>query len=322
VVRIGAAVFHVRGELDGAPSPTAHRSVGLGYDRATKRKRASLDGVEQSRLTAALGAVPSVCFSPADVALVAGGPGERRHFLDVALALSSRHYLHALGQYRAALLRRNAALRTAQRDGGRGVAAHDARVAVWEHALAQHGGVVAAARHAFVRRHAERFRALADAIGERQAVTMRYVATAGVTSGMEVEDPGAQAVAYSLAFEAQRGTELRRGTTLVGPHRDELDCCWADASSGCSEARVSSGVRRSPCGCWSSRPCARRSRSRRCCSSTTRSRSSTPAARRACWGCWRKPAWGRPCSPYHARRISPPAFTRLERRRMCEGTLT
>ena len=219
VVRIGAAVFHVRGEL---LSPAPHAMVGVGYDRASRRKRVSLDGVEQTRLTAALGAVPSVCFSPADVALVAGGPGERRHFLDVALALSSRHYLHALGQYRGALLRRNAALRTAQRDGPRGASAHEARVAVWEPALAEHGGIVAAARHAFVRRHAERFRTLAESIGERQPVTMRYAASAGATSGAESEDSHAQAVAYTLAFEAQRGTELRRGTTLVGPHRDEL----------------------------------------------------------------------------------------------------
>ena len=219
VVRFGANVFHIRAELNGT---SAFNSVAVGYERQTKKKRASLDGVDQPRLTSALGALPSVCFSPADVVLVAGGPGERRRFLDVALAISSRRYLQALQQYRAALLRRNAALRTAQREGPRAAAAHDARVSVWEPALAEHGGIVVALRQAFVRNHAAQFTNIADAIGERLPVHMRYVAGNGATDESALEDAAAQSQALAAAFAHQRTQELRRGITLVGPHRDEL----------------------------------------------------------------------------------------------------
>ncbi len=219
VVRFGASVFHIRAELE---APSAFGSVAVGYDRASKRKRATLDGVEQPRLTAALGALPSVCFSPADVSLVAGGPGERRRFLDVALAISSPTYLTALQQYRAALLRRNAVLRTAQREGARAGGAHDARVSVWEPALAEHGGVVAALRHAFVRAHRDTFTRIAVAIGERQPVSMRYVAGVASLDSAALENPTAQAQALVDALAQQRAQELRRGLTLVGPHRDEL----------------------------------------------------------------------------------------------------
>lgn len=221
VLRFGAPVFNVRAELE---APARYGTVSVGYERATKRKRVLVDGVEQARLTSALGAVPSVCFAPADVSLVSGGPGERRRFLDVALALSSPAYLHALGLFRAALLRRNAALRTAQRDGPRGASMHEPRVSVWEPALAQHGGTVAALRHAFVRANAARFSELAAAIGESVAVTMRYGGAPGAADAkaFDFEDAAMHAVAYRLAYDAQRGTELRRGTTLVGPHRDEL----------------------------------------------------------------------------------------------------
>ena len=183
-----------------------------------------LDGVEQARLTAALGALPSVCFSPADVSLVAGGPGERRRFLDVALAISSRRYLHALQQFRAALLRRNAELRVAQREGARAGGAHDARVSVWEPALAEHGAIVTAMRQAFVRRHSDRFSQIADAIGERLPVSMRYVAgtSATVHSTFDVVDAEQQRASLSAALSQQRPQEMRRGITLVGPHRDEL----------------------------------------------------------------------------------------------------
>ena len=223
VVRFGASVFHLRAELRApALSPSTYFTVSVGYERTAKRKRVSLDGVEQPRLTAALGAVPSVCFSPADVALVTGGPSGRRRFLDVALALSSRPYLHALQQYRAALLRRNAALRLAQRDGARGALVHEGRVSVWEPALAEHGGVVAAMRQTFVRKHADRFTALSFAIGEHAPVVMRYIASMGAFAEGEVESAPAQSAAFRLAYASQRALELRRGTTLVGPHRDEL----------------------------------------------------------------------------------------------------
>jgi DNA replication and repair protein RecF len=221
VVRFGAPAFHVRGTL--AP-PMAHDTVSVGYERATRKKRAALDGVEQPRLTNALGALPSVAFSPADVALVAGSPGDRRRYLDVLLALSSPAYLQALQQYRAALLRRNAALRLAQRDGGRGD--HPGRVQVWEPALAQAGGVLVAARHRFVAAHAERYAQLCTAIGEREAALLRYSAVGGDHGAENGDDSRgdseAQRAALTRSFDLQRASELRRGVTLVGPHRDEL----------------------------------------------------------------------------------------------------
>ncbi len=222
MIRFGAQALHVRAQL-AAPATTS--SVSVGYERSTKRKKATLDGVELPRLTSALGALPSVCFSPADVLLVTGSPSERRRYLDVALALSSRAYLHALQQYRAALARRNALLRQAQRDGARttmstGHALTD-QVSVWEPALAEHGAVVTAMRLTYVRGHAERFSQLAAAIGERLPVTMRY-ASASASGSIANADVATLHDTLAAAFVQQRAQEMRRGMTLVGPHRDEL----------------------------------------------------------------------------------------------------
>lgn len=229
MIRFGAPALHVRAELT---PPAAAHGVSVGYERGTKRKKATLDGVEQPRLTSALGALPSVGFSPADVSLVSGSPGERRRYLDVALALSSRPYLAALQQYRAALLRRNALLRQAQRDGGR--SKHHAlaeQVSLWEPVLAEQGAIVTAIRQQFVRGHAERFSQLSAAIGEPQPVTMRYaVSSAGALDAPpdDADDGSLGALAqryreqFTRALAHQRAQEMRRGMTLVGPHRDEL----------------------------------------------------------------------------------------------------
>ena len=234
MIRFGQPALHVRAEMQ---APATANSASVGYERSTRKKKAMLDGVEQTRLTAALGALPSVGFSPEDVSLVAGSPAERRRYLDVALALSSRPYLVALQHYRAALLRRNAVLRQAQREHGARAHALIDQVSLWEPALAEHGGMVMAMRLQFVQSHAAQFSQLADAIGERQPVTMRYVFSSGaavsvselssVTSDGEHGEPHAPLSRFlrdvlEIALEQQRAQEVRRGMTLVGPHRDEL----------------------------------------------------------------------------------------------------
>jgi DNA replication and repair protein RecF len=218
VVRFGAPGFHIAAE---AVVGRRH-ALTAAFVRAGKRKKVTIDGVEPPRLSDALGSLPSVMFSPRDVELVAGAPSERRRFLDVALALTSRRYLAALQQYRAALVRRNAALRDAAR---RSEAGGLARAAVWEPPLAQHGAVLWAARVAWVDRVADDFARLCTSIGERGEARMRYAAASSATAaavrgGMSVTD---LASVLAGALETHRQIDLRRGITHVGPHRDDLE---------------------------------------------------------------------------------------------------
>jgi DNA replication and repair protein RecF len=221
VVRFGAPGFHILAEA----SVVRSRTLTAAFQRAGKRKRVTIDGVEPPRLSDALGSLPSVMFSPRDVELVAGSPSARRRFLDVALALTSRRYLGALQQYRAALVRRNAALRDAAR---KGLAGGTARAAVWEPALAEHGAVLWATRVAWVERVADDFQRLCTAIGERGDAHLRY-ATASVLAGSVRPGVSVPELVRVLgdALEAQRGNDLRRGITHAGPHRDDLDLTLA-----------------------------------------------------------------------------------------------
>ncbi len=204
LVRFGATAFHVAAESSG----TAVRRASVGAERSGK-KRVLLDGVETPRLTDALGALPSVCFSPSDIALIAGAPAERRRYMDIALALSSKRYLAALRQYRAALARRNAALREASRPGAR-----HSSVAVWEPALSEHGAVLIEERRSWVAEGAAEFTRLCADIGERAVMTIAYQSPL-------VDSPD---VRSALAEALHRGREhdSRRAFTHAGPHRDDL----------------------------------------------------------------------------------------------------
>ena len=212
LVRFGTDGFHIRAHVRSDRA----REIAIGFARQGKRKRVRLDGAECDRLSDAVGALPTVMFSPADVDLVAGSPSARRRYLDIMLAVTSRGYLHALQRYRAALVRRNAALRSAVRQpAGRA----DARVGVWEAPLAEHGATLWAERRDWVARARERFAELCASIGEEGSVAIRYQSSISPVDGasrVEAQD------ALARALEAQRGSDLRFGLTRVGPHRDDL----------------------------------------------------------------------------------------------------
>ncbi len=208
LTRFDTTGFHISAH---AHTPEPHE-ISVGFDRNAKRKKVSIDGAEVRRLSDALGALPSVMFSPRDLELVSGSPAERRRYLDLVLALTDGKYLQALQHYRANLAQRNAALRNATR---RGSAANEQQIAVWEPALAEHGSVLIEARAKWVRDSAADFSDRLQGIGEKGDAQMRYVSP--------FADSEARHDVLLAAFEEKRALDLRRGITHVGPHRDDLE---------------------------------------------------------------------------------------------------
>ena len=213
VARFGAPGFHVAARTEGG----RHHELSAGFEREGRRKRVRLDGAEPQRLSDALGALPCVLFSPADVELVAGAPSARRRYLDILLALSSRPYLAALQRYRHALAQRNAALRDALRSSP-GAARAEQRIAVWEAPLAEHGAVLWLERVRWADQAAPRFAAVCAAIGERSPVSLRY-ATSLEPASRDVMDVQ---VALAAGLKLKRALDVRRCLTHTGPHRDDL----------------------------------------------------------------------------------------------------
>ncbi|HZE09869.1 MAG TPA: DNA replication and repair protein RecF [Gemmatimonadaceae bacterium] len=206
LTRFDSSGFHLSAR---AHSPDSHE-LAVGFDRATKKKKVTVDGLVPRRLSDALGSLPSVMFSPRDLDMIIGAPSERRRYLDLLLSLTDRRYLNALQHYRANLVRRNAALRNATRRG-----ANDAEVSVWEPALAEHGSLLIETRAKWVSDWNAEFTRLAQSIGEKEKARMRYVSP--------FAESEARHDVLLAAFEEKRGLDMRRGITHVGPHRDDLE---------------------------------------------------------------------------------------------------
>lgn len=199
LVRFGDPGFHVRLSVEGN---AGDREVEAGFVSAGKRKRIAVDGAEPARVTEALGTWLAVAFLPGDVGLVSGGASERRQFVDRVLSLSTPGYLRALRRYRAALERRNAALRRNEPD------------AAWafDPILAQAGACVVRDRLAWVGQYGTAWAAACATLGEPGQVTLTYRGRPDL----------AEADSWTEVLRQQRGRDLASGATGTGPHRDDL----------------------------------------------------------------------------------------------------
>jgi DNA replication and repair protein RecF len=212
LVRFGSPAAFLGFSLRGA----AVQRLGVGIPRDGGGKRLTLDGVESSRVTDAFATLPSVVVSPRDVALVAGPPQERRRYLDLMLSCTVPGYLAALQRYRAALVRRNAALRAAPDTPNA-----ELQVAVWEPALIDAGTTIWLARRAWVANMSRQIADLCEAIGEGARFAARLQGTAR-DAGRGGEDTEGLRSEFAAQLAADRHADLQRGMTLHGPHRDDL----------------------------------------------------------------------------------------------------
>ncbi|HET6230251.1 MAG TPA: DNA replication/repair protein RecF [Longimicrobiaceae bacterium] len=210
LVRFGEEVFRVEGTLrdpDGR-----EKEIAAAYERRRRKKKVTVNGNEPERLADALGGVGAVIFSPSDVEIVAGGPGERRRFIDIVLSLAEPGYVAALQRYRQALFQRNTLLRQG---------AAPALVSAWNEGLIASGSRVVAARAGWVAERAAGFAAHYARVAGGQPGSIGFDPSIG---GWEGETPSAADVAdaFRAALERSAEREQRRGMTLVGPHRDDL----------------------------------------------------------------------------------------------------
>jgi len=181
----------------------------------TGERKLFLNGAERARLGEVLGYLGCALFSANDVELIAGEPGDRRRHLNEELAKAYPAYYDELLQFRRALMHRNRLLREARTR--RALPTH---VLAFTTQLALTGARVLVRRRGFVADLATRVSDTYCRIaGEDERLTMAYQPGTAAPDGASMEEV---ARALMVAFEAAMDKEAERGTSLVGPHRDDL----------------------------------------------------------------------------------------------------
>jgi DNA replication and repair protein RecF len=174
----------------------------------TGRNRVMVNRQRLGRTRDLLGALRVSVFSPDDLALVKGGPAERRRFMDDSLvALAVKHDALRL-EIERIIKQRNSLLKQA---AGRLFEEITATLDVWDSKLAQSAELLGHARATFVGR-----------IGPM--VVEAYEQLAGAPTAIElVYEPAWRRIGLLQALADARQEDVRRQTSTVGPQRDDLD---------------------------------------------------------------------------------------------------
>lgn len=151
----------------------------------------------------------AIAFGWQDLEIPNGVPAARRGFIDGFAARLYPSHAAVLGRFRQILERRRRVLQSALSAG-----ALAARLAPWDEQLAAVGmELVDRRRRAVAALQTELARVYPALEGARGKAEVRYRSTVG-----EATEPAA----LRAALERARSDEVRRGQTLVGPHRDDL----------------------------------------------------------------------------------------------------
>lgn len=169
-----------------------------------------------------LGALRTVLFSPEDLSVVKGDPGERRRFLDGLVISRWPRMLGVRQDYEKVLRQRNALLRSLA--GSRLDDNTELTLDVWNGQLIQLGAELLTAR-------------LDTLAGLREPTARAYAAIAPVNDLARADyrasfdlpgTPEELPAAFAAALQARRREEIARGLSLVGPHRDDLQLFVGD----------------------------------------------------------------------------------------------
>ena len=233
----------IRGEVERKGESTTLEIVfTLRGDGLNYTKQVRVNGAPKRSMDL-IGHLRAVLFLPEDLTLIAGSPSERRRYIDVALCQIDRGYCQALSRYQKVVTQRNSLLKQLQEREQTDSLSVAAELGFWDDQLVGLGTQVLARRHTYLTELAPIARRVhADLSQQQEALELLYVPSfnsglysdsdfqrlregeevgAGEIVGLEVE-AATIGQRFRERLETRRSVELRAGSSLYGPHRDEL----------------------------------------------------------------------------------------------------
>ena len=186
----------------------------------SKTNKAKLNGSECKKTKEILGILQTVTFSPEDLILVKGDPGERRHFLDELLVQKSSSYAGIKSDYDRVLKQRNALLKSAGPARKNNLESVLATLDVWNDQLVNFGSQIIFARNQIINELLPYVsKSYAELAPTSKALNIKYLPNVS-SETMALTD---LVIAMKEKLQERQQDELDRGLTLVGPHRDDME---------------------------------------------------------------------------------------------------
>ncbi|RKU18764.1 hypothetical protein C6503_08910 [Candidatus Poribacteria bacterium] len=242
LIRHHESGFYLKGTLrNGSDDVTSLEAI----KQARGQFRLKKNGILQAKRSEWIGQFNVVFFSPESLTLVKGGPSERRRFLDLLISQIDNEYLKNLQKYNLVLKQRNELLKQI-----RAMFANVTQLDAWDKLLLMHGTAIIIKRleifhqlkvHA-IQNHQELTGGLENLVLTYRSASVSNdtsidditCSTSETTFGSSLAEPSnifhkstretedKVAKHFGISLNASREADLQRGTTLVGPHRDDF----------------------------------------------------------------------------------------------------
>ena len=236
-----APLVHARADGDAAHAVISGTAVRDGRElsahlliNAVGANKAQINRTKLRSAREILGVVKTVLFAPEDLALVRGEPAERRAYLDAIITTRMPRFAGVKSDFDKLLRQRNALLKQASSALRRGYDSPEGATAlasldVWDSQMARVGAQLMAARLDLCANLAalvpEAYSAIAP---ESRPASIAYRASWDTGQFIDYSQPALDQVdlieaGFLQALAEKRHRDIERGTSLIGPHRDDLD---------------------------------------------------------------------------------------------------
>lgn len=181
--------------------------IGILKDNKTIKKKIKIDDNNIKKVSDYYGKLLTVIFSPSDINIINGTPDLRRRYFDSVISKIIPGYIDELNRFKAVLNSRNSLLKKIREKSG------DIReLDIWDRMYSEKASLILQKRESFIEEYSRLFLSVyKDISGEELPVSLVY------NSSLDNRDK-------NLLFHEitkSRNTDIRRGTTVSGPQRDD-----------------------------------------------------------------------------------------------------
>ena len=205
LVKLGANAAYIRAKVK-YPEREILVELEINIDKANRAKINQNPTRSQKEI---FGIVQAIYFSPEDLDIVRGDPSERRRFIDQLLTLRSPRVAAVISDYERAVKQRNSLLKTR---------ASTQALEPWDKQVADFGGQLISLRLSGLAQLTPLFNQIYKEISNVKPAEIIYKSSLDGISENATEN--SEKIMEKLI--TNRSSELERGLTLTGPHRDDL----------------------------------------------------------------------------------------------------
>ncbi len=186
------------------------------------KKELKINGAKVS-LNSFIGAFNAVMFEANDLMLIIGAPQVRRKFLNIFISQTDIQYLKALQRYNQVIKNRNRILKNISSNNSN---YHELKF--WTDKLIDDGSLIMFFRHKIVQKLFDYTVDLYDQLSiENESLEIIYKPNLKSSNEFDFKNKLLQKNDYrKLIFESierLKHDELKLGTSLIGPHRDDIE---------------------------------------------------------------------------------------------------